>query len=72
MTVLDNRGLEPPQPMQRTLKALEELQAGQTLKIINDRKPMFLFEELDQKGYHYEVEPHPDGGFEITIVKSEG
>ncbi|WP_339061918.1 DUF2249 domain-containing protein [Tepidibacillus marianensis] len=55
--------------MQRTLQALEELFMGETLKIINDRKPMFLFEELDQKGYTYKVSPHPDGGFEITIVK---
>jgi len=72
VNVLDNRGLEPPQPMQRTLKALEELGIGETLKIINDRKPMFLFEELDQKGYTYEVSLHPDGGFEITIVKGKG
>ena len=41
--ILDNRGLEPPQPMMRTLAKLEELEEGQTLIIINDRRPMFLF-----------------------------
>lgn len=69
MKVLDNRGLEPPEPMQRTLKALEELQTGESLRIINDRKPMFLFEELDDQGLKYEVEPRDDGSFQITIYK---
>lgn len=72
MLVLDNRGLTPPEPMQRTLKALEDLKSGEQLKIINDRKPMFLFEELDQKGYTYEVTPREDSGFEILITKKEG
>lgn len=69
MKVLDNRGLEPPEPMQRTLKALEELQTGESLTIINDRKPMFLFEELDDQNLKYEVEPRDDGSFQITIYK---
>jgi len=69
MNVLDNRGLEPPEPMQRTLKALVELKVGESIKIINDRKPMFLFEELDQKGFTYEVVAREDAGFEITITK---
>lgn len=72
MKELDNRGLEPPQPMQRTLEALADLKPGEKLKIINDRKPMFLFEELDQQGLKYEVSPREDGSFEITIYSKEG
>lgn len=71
MKIIDNRGLEPPEPMQRTLKALDELKAGEKLMIINDRKPMFLFEELDQRGYQYEVKPHQESGFEIVIGRQE-
>jgi tRNA 2-thiouridine synthesizing protein A len=67
MITLDNRGLEPPNPMMRTLAALEELPAGETLMIINDRKPMFLFAELDERGYDYSTAEHSGGGFEITI-----
>lgn len=48
--ILDNRGLEPPQPMMRTLTALSKLQPGETLTIINDRRPMFLYEQLDELG----------------------
>lgn len=69
METLDNRGLEPPEPMQRTLKALSELPNGEKLMIINDRKPMFLFEELDQMGHSYQVDPREDGGYQIVISK---
>lgn len=66
---LYNRGLKPPQPMIRTLEQLELMDSGETLIIHNDRKPMFLFPELDELGYPYEVEPHPEGGFQVTIHK---
>ena len=49
--ILDNRGLEPPQPMMRTLAALETLAEDAVLTIINDRRPMFLYEQLEELGY---------------------
>ncbi|WP_226037672.1 DUF2249 domain-containing protein [Aquibacillus saliphilus] len=67
---LDNRGLQPPQPMMRTLAALEEISGGEKLTIINDRKPMFLFPELDDQGYTYDVQEQSDGSFAITITKN--
>ncbi|MEQ2528621.1 DUF2249 domain-containing protein [Robertmurraya yapensis] len=67
--ILDNRGLEPPNPMMRTLKAVEKLEKGQSLKIINDRRPMFLYEQLDELGYKYMTEPNDDGSFTIEITK---
>jgi tRNA 2-thiouridine synthesizing protein A len=69
MRVLDNRGLQPPQPMMNTLEALEELEKGEKLAIINDRRPMFLFAELDEQGSTYEVEQLEDGSFKIIITK---
>ncbi|WP_188208270.1 DUF2249 domain-containing protein [Alkalibacillus aidingensis] len=66
---LDNRGMRPPEPMVRTLGALEELNPGERLMIINDRRPMFLFEELDEQGIQYECEPQKDGSFKIIIQK---
>lgn len=67
--ILDNRGLEPPQPMMRTLTALSKLQPGETLTIINDRRPMFLYEQLDELGYKHETIERKDGSFQITITK---
>jgi tRNA 2-thiouridine synthesizing protein A len=69
MLTLDNRGLEPPQPMMRTLEALEGLQPGESLTIINDRRPMFLFAELDEVGSTYDVEEQLDGSFKVVITK---
>jgi tRNA 2-thiouridine synthesizing protein A len=67
--ILDNRGLEPPNPMIRTLEKLEMLNDDEILIIINDRPPMFLYPELEERGYTHDTEPHPDGGFQITIKK---
>ena len=67
--ILDNRGLEPPQPMMRTLAALETLGDNETLTIINDRRPMFLFEQLDEQGYQYTTEQQHDGSFKIEIFR---
>lgn len=66
---LDNRGLEPPEPMMRILTALEQAAPGDTIIARNDRKPMFLFPQLEQRGCPFEVDPLPDGSFRITIRK---
>ncbi|MCC6350691.1 MAG: DUF2249 domain-containing protein [Candidatus Eisenbacteria bacterium] len=52
---LDVRGLEPPEPMVRTLEALETLPDGRTLVQINSRIPRFLLPQLDERGFTYEV-----------------
>lgn len=70
MKILDNRGLEPPAPMMRTLKNLDKMKKGEKLAIINDRRPMFLYEELDERGYLHETEPQKDGSFKIIITKT--
>nr|PZN91562.1 MAG: hypothetical protein DIU52_03075 [bacterium] len=61
VVVLDVRGLEPPEPMVRTLEALERLPAGATLVQINARVPRFLLPRLEERGFTYEVrEQAPD------------
>lgn len=67
---LDNRGLQPPQPMMRTLNALERSQPGDEVRIHNDRVPVFLIEELQQLGYHFTVEEQTDGSAKVIIVKN--
>lgn len=59
--LLDVRGLEPPEPMQRTLEALASLAPGHTLVQINSRVPRFLLPELESRGFQYTVhEEQPD------------
>jgi uncharacterized protein (DUF2249 family) len=58
---LDVRGLNPPEPLMRTLAALETLPAGHQLLQINARVPQFLFPMLVERGFACEVdESHAD------------
>lgn len=59
--VLDVRGLNPPEPLMRTLAALETLPAGHQLLQINARVPQFLFPMLVERGFACDVdESHAD------------
>lgn len=61
VVVLDVRGLEPPEPMVRTLVALEALPPDGTLVQLNVRVPQFLLPMLEERGFTYEVrEQAPD------------
>ncbi len=60
VVVLDVRGLDPPEPMVRTLAALETLPAGATLVQINVRVPQFLLPRLEEAGFDYEIREQPD------------
>jgi uncharacterized protein (DUF2249 family) len=64
---LDNRGLEPPEPMIRTFAALDALPAGEVLEIHNDRRPMFLYPHLQERGFRYETVDEPDGSARVRI-----
>ena len=58
---LDVRGLEPPEPMVRTLAALETLAPGEVLVQVNVRVPQFLLPILAERGFVAEVdETQPD------------
>jgi len=55
---LDNRDLDPPEPMVRTLAAVEDLQPGEVLCALLCREPVFLLPELGKRGFEWL------GGFE--------
>jgi uncharacterized protein (DUF2249 family) len=58
--VLDVRDLEPPQPMVRVLEAAERLGPGDELEVRHDRRPVFLYPQLDERGFAHETdEPEP-------------
>ena len=61
VVVLDVRDLEPPEPMMRTLAALDALPENGTLVQINVRVPQFLLPRLEERGFTYDVrEQGPD------------
>lgn len=71
---LDNRGLEPPQPMVRTLAFLdghEGMKTGElALEIWNERVPAFLLPELDERGFSYEIQDEGHGTVRVRIRKA--
>lgn len=64
---LDNRGLEPPEPLARTLDALLRLAPGGRLVGLYERRPVFLLPKLTEMGYTYQVEEEADGTVRVTI-----
>ncbi len=55
---LDNRDLDPPEPMVRILAAAESIAPGEVLSALLCREPIFLFPELAKRGHSWR------GGFE--------
>lgn len=55
---LDNRELDPPEPMVRILAAIESMTPGEVLSALLCREPIFLFPELAKRGHSWR------GGFE--------
>ena len=64
---LDVRGLEPPEPMVRILERLDTLAPGATLDVVHDRHPIFLYPQLDARGFAYETEEEAPGRVRIRI-----
>jgi uncharacterized protein (DUF2249 family) len=65
---LDNRDLEPPEPMVRILGAAEQLVPGATLSALLRREPVFLFPQLEKRGYRWLGGFSPDGAtYELTV-----
>jgi uncharacterized protein (DUF2249 family) len=68
--VIDVRGLEPPQPMERVLAALDGLGKDDRLLMIIDRQPRPLYRILQNNGYGFTETFKPEGIFEILIWRS--
>lgn len=58
---LDARGLEPPQPMLKTLEAFATLPAGARLVTHTDRQPLLHYPLLEQRGFTHETTAQSDG-----------
>lgn len=55
---LDNRELDPPEPMARILEAIEAMQPGEVMSALLRREPSFLLPELEKRGHAWR------GGFD--------
>jgi uncharacterized protein (DUF2249 family) len=64
-TVLDIRGLPPPEPFERAMEALADLSGEDTLTLVLDRVPYPLFRILDRDGHRYTW--RDDGDAAVTV-----
>ena len=64
---LDVRGLEPPLPMVRVLEAVETLASGHRLEVWHDRRPLFLYPQLDARGCRHATDELEPGLVRILI-----
>jgi uncharacterized protein (DUF2249 family) len=68
-TVIDGREMEPPEPLERALTALDTLALGDELLMLLYCQPHPLFNILKNAGYAWSEELRADGTREIRIRK---
>lgn len=66
---LDNRDLDPPEPMVRILAATEAVARGQVVSALLCREPIFLFPELAKRGHQWRGAFEPDGKTYRVLVR---
>jgi tRNA 2-thiouridine synthesizing protein A len=71
-TVIDGRELQPPEPMERTLEALDTLAEGDDVLLLLYCQPHPLFNILRNNGYAWSEDVRADGTREIRIRKQPG
>ncbi len=70
---LDCRDLDPPEPLVRSLAAVEELLPGEVLSVLLCREPVFLLPKLSERGHKWQGGFEPDGkSFKLLVQKSIG
>lgn len=66
---MDNRDLDPPEPMARILAALEAMKEGEVLSALLCRKPAFLIPEIERRGHTWQGDFEPDGQTYKILVR---
>jgi uncharacterized protein (DUF2249 family) len=67
--LIDGRDLPPPEPLELTLAALDELPDGQELTLLLLCTPSPLFAILRREGYSWQETILEDGTHEIRIQR---
>lgn len=69
--LVDARWLEPPEPMERVLAALDEINPGQGIRFLIHREPLPLYGVLQNMGYRHKAHRLEDGCYEVRIEPKE-
>lgn len=68
--VIDGRDMQPPEPLELTLLALDTLPDDEELLVLLYCQPHPLFQILRRNGYAWREDIQPDGTHEIRIRKA--
>ena len=68
--VIDGRDMQPPEPLELTLTALDTLPADQEVQVLLYCKPYPLFDILRRNGYTWTEDVQDDGTHDIRIRKA--
>lgn len=69
--VIDARGLMPPEPLELTLAALDDLARDGEIVLLLYREPFPLYQILQQNGYAHRTEFREDGTVAIRIRQAD-
>ena len=65
--VVDARGMQPPEPFERTMDALDEIEPGKKVLLVLRREPFPLYRALELNGYVWHTTALADGTYEILM-----
>lgn len=65
--LLDGRDMQPPEPFEKTLEALDGLPRGKVLRVLLWHQPKPLYQFLDRNGYRHEADVEDDGTVAVRI-----
>jgi uncharacterized protein (DUF2249 family) len=68
--LVDARGLEPPEPMEKVMQTLDLLRPGQTIRMLLHREPFPLYAILAERGYRHDTRMEADGSYVILITQA--
>lgn len=68
---IENRGLQPPEPLVRILEALSRIEDGGRLKALMDREPILLYPELERRGWDWSF-GEEDGVLVLRVFRPAG
>ena len=69
--LIDGRGMEPPEPLERALAELATLAPGEELLMLLRCEALPLYAVLERNGCEYRSEFKPDGTNEVRITKKK-
>ncbi len=68
-TIIDVRGLEPPQPLLGILTLLDSPDVTDTVIVRHDRDPLLLYPELEERGWTWSQLVAPMGQLHLRLTR---